>query len=346
MGKTAPLWPVIGHSVGLTATSLAGVVGILILDWLTPAGIVVGILLCIPIMLSSLTDDRRSVWLTFGIAFVGFFIAAAFGRGPISPEAVWIPNRIFVSLTLPAACAIALRIQTRRIQISRAREEATRSSQLNRLLMSLLAHDLRSPLSMAVETFEYVDGELARGERPDSSLLTPVVARLTRSLGKLDSILGLAKTDMEISPAQVPPRSGHELATDLTAELRGFLTEAQLRRKDLRVDVSGDDESYCDDMLVVRQACAILIDNAIRYAKPGPVLIEGTITHGTAHLRVSDAGPAGGTSQPGSSGLGLELCRALVLRAGGWLEQSRGANGGTVFSMKIPVRTSRAASDV
>ena len=111
------------------------------------------------------------------------------------------------------------------------------------------------------------------------------------------------------------------------------------------MDVSGDDVRYGDDMLVVRQAAAILVDNAIRHAKPGPVLIEGTITHGTAHLSVSDAGPAAGTSQPGSSGLGLELCRALVLRAGGSLEQSRGTNGETVFSMKIPVRTSPAVSD-
>ena len=58
------------------AANLALVILIVCLDAATPAGVVVGILLGIPIVLASFLDERRDVQIVFILAAVGFIVAA------------------------------------------------------------------------------------------------------------------------------------------------------------------------------------------------------------------------------------------------------------------------------
>ncbi len=323
---------------GLNTLHTALVAAIVLIDWLTPPSVVVGILLCLPIMLASLTEKPRSIWLTFAFATAGFLAAAVLGRAPISPAQIWLPNRVFVFLTLPATCAIALRIQTHRRQILQAREDEARSSDLNRLLNSLLAHDLRSPLNMAVEAIDYAH-HLLPSAGPDPDLLSQVRARLHRSVAMLDGILSLDRPEASAADRGSTPRTGKELASELSDELRAFATEAQMRSKELAIEIVGDERAYTTDLLVARQAAAILVDNAIRHAQPGTVRITGQLTKGTVRLAVSDPGPAEPSSETRrGSGIGLELCRALVLRAGGTLTRREiESPGGTVLSLTLPI---------
>lgn len=331
--------------VGYTALNFTAVGLIVVLDWLAPAGVVVGILLCLPIMLAAATSKPREVWVTFGLATAGFLVAAVHGRGPISPAAVWMPNRIFVLLTLPATCAIALWMQSRRAQLERLREDEARSSDLNRILVSLLAHDLRSPLVMAIQAFDYVNQTMAAGQPPSEELLAAVETRLERSLASLEGILSLARHDMA-QPASCrvdAARTGVELATELVTELRTFDAEAAARGKVLELDLMGDGARYAANLLLLRQAAAILVDNAIRHARPGPVRVSGRVAESEVRLTVEDSGPlaqadASPAGAEGGAGIGLELCRALLRRAGGTLELARRDESGTAFAIHLPLR--------
>jgi signal transduction histidine kinase len=327
----------------LLPAALAAVAAICVLDWLTPAGVVVGILLGLPILAMALGDDPRGTTITVVAAAAGFVAAAAFGRGPIGPAAVWAPNRLLAFLALPGSYLVARIVQRERLRAAAERERAARASDLNRLLLSLLAHDMRAPLAMAVQAMEYVRSDRGPGAALDPGLLADVDRRLRRGLGSVDSVLRFARGEPG-APARAARRSrtGAELLGELESEARSFEAEAAARGKTLEVSFAGASEAACGaDLLLVRQALAIVIDNAIRHAVPGPVRVTGGIDGGELRLAVSDSGPADTAADddgaaPGA-GIGLALCRLLVDRAGGKLTTEFDSGAGTTVRLALPV---------
>ena len=326
------------------------IVAIVVADWLTPAGIVVSILLVVPILFASVTSEPREVWRVTIFAFVLKILAAIFGADAISPAAVWVPNRVFTMLIVPASGIVATMLQRRRLEAEQALAQATAARELNRLLMSLLAHDLRSPLTLANEGIVYVEGAVARGQTIDTALLGDVRARLRRSLRALEVTLAVARAEAGHDGARPAgqaatnaKRSTAMLHRELRAEIAAFEHEAAERRKTLVAELDGlPDTEYLADVLVVRQSLAILLDNAIRYAAPGGIHVHAALADRTLVVRVTDPGPAGsvprwadGRSTPGL-GLGLDLCRALVSYAGGSLEQVRQDPDATTFEVRLP----------
>ena len=325
--------------------ALSAVALIVVIDWLTPAGVVVGILLSMPILLTSFTEDPWVPRVTAAVAMIGFLLAAAFGRGPISPAAVWAPNRLFAFLTLPGSLVLARLLQDVRRKVSGERERAARASDLNRLLLSLLAHDMRAPLGMAVQALDYLRSASAAGAVADGSLIADVEARLRRGLGSIDRILSVARDETGRAHVDVPRRTGEQITSELASEVASFELEAGARNKALRVSLAAPPgEEYSVDLLMARQAVAILVDNAIRHAAPGTVRVSGGIDGGELRIVVADPGPAAVScdlEQDASkgSGLGLVLCRTLIERAGGHLEVRNRAGTGSEVTLQLPLVT-------
>lgn len=308
---------------------------IVVLDWLTPAGVVVGILLCIPIVVTSASDSRVVVWITFLVALVGFLLAAAFGRGPLSPAAVWQPNRIFAFLTLPASLVVALFLQRRRKEVELARDDALAASTMSELMTSLVAHDLRAPLAMAIETMDYVR-ESAASAHLDSALLGDVQARLRRNLGAIDALLNLVRRDADPGAPQAPALRPIRLAGELQAEVLAFVDEAAMKDQQLQVDVSAlNDDVRVIDALALRHAIAIVVDNAIRHGAAGAIRVRATLERDSLDVLISSAKPATHVSPAGGSGMGLQLCSAMVQRAGGRLHRTDEADRVEV-SLRLP----------
>lgn len=322
----------------LPALNVAAVVLIMALDAATPAGVVVGMLASLPIIGASFTDSRAQVWLTFWVAVAGFALAAAFGKGPVTPEHVWLPNRIFAFLALPASCSIALMLQAQRLEAVRARDAAVAAGELNRLLTALLAHDLRSPLMLAVQGFGYLQDMVAAGEPPDPAVVSELRGRLQRSLHTIEAVLALARAELGTSGAG-PAAQPTDVAAEVREEVASFAAEAAARKKTLVAELEGvGGRGYRTDVRVLRQGLAILLDNAIRHAVPGPVWVSAEAGPGELVLRVADCGSSGAARRPAGrgAGLGLELCRALAEHAGGTLEAERQARDGSSFVLRIP----------
>ncbi len=320
--------------------SLFAVGTIVVLDWLTPAGIVVGILLCLPIVATALGDDTRTPWIVGAAAISGFAVAAIFGRGPIVPAIVWAPNRIFAFLTLLGSLALAVLVQRARARAATERARAERASDLNRLLLSLLAHDMRSPLAMAVQALEYVHSAEDTGVPADPALLSDVEQRLRRGLAAIDRTLAIAPGPGAPAPGEVERRlSGRELLAELESEARSFESEATARGKTIEVALTGDPGIlYVLDPLLARQALAILVDNAVRHAARGSIRVTGSVIGDELRLIVADDGPARNPTPDAAagSGIGLSLCRALISRAGGELEKLD-QGPGTNLLLRLPV---------
>jgi signal transduction histidine kinase len=339
VGLTVPLWALAG-----------AVVLIAVLDSLTPAGVVVGALLTIPIVLSGTRASAREVALVAVLAGVAFAVAALLGRAPQAPPVFWIPNRVLAVLSIPAAAAVALLLQRHRLHAERAREAAVAARDLNRVLMSLLAHDLRAPLVVARQCIGYVEEGLADGRAPDPGLLADTRARLDRSIRAIEIVLSVARTQADpdaptlAHDGERPVRVGDEIR----AEVESFAGEAALRGKRLELRLDGVSAAQpVLNPLVLRQALAILVDNAIRYAVPGVVSVSAELLDGALRVTVEDGGAAdgdGGHPAPRGAGLGLELSRALLAHAGGALRRD-GAGPGSAWTLTLPVARSAGADE-
>ena len=329
----------------LPALTLAMVLLIALLDWVTPTGVVVGMLISIPIVLASFSDSRGVVWLTFYVGVAAFFFADFFGRGPISPPLVWVPNRIFALVTLPASCGVALMLQRRRLEAVRARDAAMASSELNRLLTALLAHDLRTPLLLASQGLAYVQDAVASGRHPDPEILAALGARLQRSLRAIDATLAMARRESELPhPPAAGPHPPVQVAREIEEEVASFAEEARARRKTLESGLDGlEGRHFRVDGRVLRQGLGVLIDNSIRHAAPGVIRVSAEVLPSWLGVRVEDDGtPAadargeGGWAPAEGAGLGLDLCRALAVHAGGSLDVERCGPDGTSFVLRLP----------
>lgn len=324
--------------------NLAVVVAIVALDWITPAGVVVGILLGVPIILTSMHDSARLVWVTAAVALGGFLLAAGYGRAPIAPQEVWVPNRVFALLTLPASAYLALLLQRRRKLAEGARD-------LNRLLISLLAHDLRSPLVLATQGLDYVADTARAGDPLDDELIGELRARLQRSLRAVEVVLTVARENLGDGAAPGARVELSRVGPEIAAEVESFASEAAHRGKRLvtaLADLRDADQGAGVDALVLRQALAILLDNAIRHAVPGEVQVEARQVGPALVVHVRDQGPGlrSGSSASEGAGVGLELARTLVRRGGGEIRVERDGPEGTEFALLLPLGASRVTRAV
>jgi signal transduction histidine kinase len=337
----------VGRRSGLLALNLILVSLISLLDWLTSAGVVVGILLVLPILASAASDRERDVWVTFVAASIGFLAAAVGGAGPVSPESVWVPNRILAGLSIPGSLALALFLQSLRRRAEVALSQTERASDLNRLMLSLLAHDLRAPLGMAIQAFDLIAADSVDESFEHSSLVADLKTRLRRSLRAIDSILSVARGSQDgLEPVTV---TGAQIMDEIQREVAAFDGEAKARGKTLSVDLEGDrGRAFAIDLLVPRQAVSILVDNAIRHSFPGEIGVQVKVAAGQLEVRVRDAGPPLTIdARPGDRskglGLGLALCRTLAHRANGNIEVESQEGEGKALVLRLPLAAARGS---
>lgn len=226
----------------------------------------------------------------------------------------------------------------------RADEERLRNA-----LLSSVSHDLRTPLgvitgavSMALDTpglSEAGRRELLQSAQEESQRLHRLVSNLLditrleagslelrKDWTPLEEVIGSALNRQELAPGAARVRV--QLPPDLPlAPLDGVLME---------------------------QVLLNLLDNALKYSPPGsPVDIKAWASPKTLTLSVTDHGPGiapgeeerifeklargkGAEGRPGA-GLGLAICRGIVVAHGGRIQATHHPQGGAQFLVSLPL---------
>jgi two-component system sensor histidine kinase TctE len=176
---------------------------------------------------------------------------------------------------------------------------------------------------------------------------------LQASSGKLARLAEQLLTLSRAEPGSRRPRADR---IDLTEAARHVL-EAQApaaieRDIDLGLEENGP-VTVVGDGTMLREMIVNLVDNALRYSKPGgSVTVRLAASDGEAELTVSDTGPgippeerehvferfyriAGATEE--GSGLGLAIVREVVENAGGSVTLSDAAAGGLKVEVRLPL---------
>jgi len=217
-----------------------------------------------------------------------------------------------------------------------------------RLFLAEAAHELRTPLAIAIG---YV-GILERGALSDPELAARIVRDVaveqTRLTRLVERILLLARLDAlpAQSDAATDVRTTIDEALTLVRPLDPARVTAVHGNADQRVALSSDD---------LRDALRNVLENAIRYAPGAPVRIAVRREGEAVEVEIADTGPgmdafaaahafdrffrgAERGDVPGA-GLGLAIVKRIVERAGGTVALVSAPGEGTAITFRLPAAT-------
>ncbi len=241
--------------------------------------------------------------------------------------------------------------ETQRQEAERHSEVALQADALKTELLSIAAHDLRSPLSAVLG---YADLMLVGSERGPTAGESAQLIRAAayRMLSLVDDLLETAAIDQGKLVLDMRPVDLSSLAEAVAASLA-----ARASRKQLHLVVETATSCLVEgDEPRLRQVMENLLDNAIKYSSEGKTVWLRVEANGTmGRVTVQDEGPgltaedmkkifgrfqrlsARPTGGESSAGLGLSIVKHLVELHGGraWAD-SAGKGQGSLFGFELP----------
>ena len=230
-------------------------------------------------------------------------------------------------------------------------EELARLSQLRADFVSLVSHELRSPMAAVIGAARTLQDRwrmLSAAQRESFlALIGDETSRLAELVGDV----------LDTSRIEAGTFSYRFEEVDLGRVVDEAVETALLAQQEVPVvgSVRGRLPAIRGDRARLRQVLGNLIENAVKYSpEGGDVRVTATAGNGAVRIAVRDAGPGiprdqqarifekfgradvEGGSKPGS-GLGLFIARSIAEAHGGSLEVSTGAEQGSTFTLTLPV---------
>jgi PAS domain S-box-containing protein len=219
-------------------------------------------------------------------------------------------------------------------------------------LMSMIFHDLRSPLGNIISSLEMMQATLSKEDEAHQSVLS-IALRSSRRLSRLvESLLDLGQ--LESGQAVLHKSAG--LISSLIAEaVEEVHPVAEARGHLLQFGVGKTELPAVEmDVDMIRRVLINLLENAIKYTRTGGRIVVAARTQGSELLvSVNDNGPGIPRGEekaifekfarvhpeghPKGLGLGLAFCRLAVLAHNGriWVESEPGQ--GSTFYFTLPI---------
>ncbi|MFT3976291.1 MAG: ATP-binding protein [Sphingomonas bacterium] len=253
-------------------------------------------------------------------------------------------------------------VEARTAELQRANAEIQRFAYI-------VSHDLRSPLVNVMGftaelevarklVADYLAESDAQGwKAPDPETRRAVEEDLPEAIGFIRS--STQKMDRLINAILNLSRQGRRMLSperlDLTALARGIADSLEHRIQETGTTLKISPlPAVVSDRLAIEQILSNLIENALKYLKPGRpgmILVSGGIEWGRVFINVSDNGRgidprdherifdlfrrSGAQDQPGE-GIGLAHARALAYRLGGKIEVQSTLGEGSTFRLNLP----------
>ncbi len=239
-------------------------------------------------------------------------------------------------------------------KLGQQRDRLSQENQNKDLLLSILSHDLRAPLTLIKETLDmYEDQRLTLAESQE--LVSKLKSRVDATLLLTDNLLTWVSSQFEES--HMTP-GWHELPLLVKEALSPL--EAPLNKKGLLVETNQVPPTQIwtdrDSIMIILRN---LLNNAMKYAQPNGkigfhVHISEEKSEEKVTFKVFDDGPGirpdqfekifnwRSPSQPGSMnekgyGLGLAISKTVVQQLGGRIWVQNQPKGGACFHVELPI---------
>jgi signal transduction histidine kinase len=242
--------------------------------------------------------------------------------------------------------------EAERLHAAEARtvEELRRLGRLRADFVSMVSHDVRTPLAAVIgsaRTLEQRWRDLSPEQRDRFlALIADETARLAALVGEVTDTSRIDQGTFSYTFGEV----------DIGALVDDAVAAAEIARSDSNLEsaVEAGLPHVDGDPVRLRQLLTNLIDNAVKYSPEGaPVEVRAEAVNGHIRVDVVDHGRGiaprdqrliferfgrvPGTSKPGT-GLGLYIARAIAEAHGGDLRVSSKLGEGSTFTLDLPSR--------
>jgi signal transduction histidine kinase len=230
-------------------------------------------------------------------------------------------------------------------------EELARLSQLRADFVSLVSHELRSPMAAVIGAARTLQDRWRMLTAPQRESFLALIGDETARLAELVGDV------LDTSRIEAGTFSYRFDEVDLGRVVDEAVETAVLAQQDVSVvaSVRGALPAIRGDRTRLRQVLGNLIENAVKYSpEGGEVRVSAAAANGAVRIAVRDAGPGipheqqgrifekfgrvdiPGASKPGT-GLGLFIARSIAEAHGGSLDVLSGDEPGTTFTLTLPV---------
>jgi two-component system sensor histidine kinase KdpD len=266
---------------------------------------------------------------------------------PTSGEVLFLAGLLAVGTVLGTATD---RMRSTRQEI----ERLAASERLQKTLLNVLSHDLRTPLTavMGVLSTLIADGKNLREEaRHELRLVAYEAARQLDRL--LAQIVEMTRLEAGLTEVRQEPGNLADVIGTALSHLRG-----PLNGRRCEVELPAALPTIRMDDVLLSHAVINILDNAIKYSPPdSPIEIKAHSTGGWVVLSVGDRGvgipqadrgrvfekfyrgrsTANAVEGPPGMGLGLTIAKGIVEAHGGEIRLEPREGGGTLARVRLPL---------
>jgi two-component system sensor histidine kinase KdpD len=261
-------------------------------------------------------------------------------------HAVTLLGMIFVSI-LVSGLTERLRREQARAEHAHVEAEVER---VHAALLSSISHDLRTPLatiSASSQLLSHSHEQLAPAVLGE--MLADIASEAERLDGLLRNLLAITRVEVGKLRLLVLPTSIDEAVSTTLRRI-----EHRVKERVIAIDVERGLPLVELDARLFEQALLNVFDNALRYSPPGTrIEITARAQNELVVLRIRDHGVGiaeseletvfekfrRGSNAPrsdGGVGLGLTICRAILVAHEGSIALSSAPGGGTVVTLSLP----------
>jgi len=249
--------------------------------------------------------------------------------------------------SLAAQIALALERNALAEEAQRAAIEAE-SERLRANLLATVSHDLRTPLAaISGSASMLLELERSEGGAEREGLLREIQTESNRLTRMVENLLQLGR--LEDGKLAVR-KEWYPLEEVLEAALARLAAFTDTRR--IQIESAPGLPLVPMDADLMVNVFVNLLDNALRYAPEGPVVVAARAAADRLAVEVSDRGPGlaaaelervfepfvrGARERQRGSGLGLAICKAIVTVHGGRITAGNRPAGGAVFRLVLPL---------
>ena len=228
--------------------------------------------------------------------------------------------------------------------------ELERVAEMQKRIISIIAHDIRSPLSSLKSLLQLIPEHKSAHSQP-GALLDMAGNQLNATLSLLDNIVDWGQLQLKEDVVQMKDCFLNEIVREVEDDLK---IQAEMKGLHLKNRIKKDIRFRSDENMV-RFILRNLLTNAIKFTKSGHIAIDAAVSRHHLLITVEDTGigmsPAileqlfhgrkkisrKGTQNEAGSGLGLSLVKEFVEKMNGQITAESEAGRGTTLALSLPL---------